>query len=1120
MNFASHCSRFWRTTMKCSFHQLLLIVLLVNMAYANRSAAQEALQKKISLTAENQTLAAVLKTLSKDNNIQFVYNQDVVQITSRVTVNFNNITLKEALDKLLAPHAIRYQVYKEKIILTNDRQQEHELDATYKLPDDLLITGKVTDEKEQPLTGVAVTVKGTDKGTITDAAGNFKIRVKSTNDILVFKSLGYNVAEIPASGVQPLTVKLTAETNSLNDVVVIGYGTKKKSDLTGSLATLSSEEITKTKAPNAQEAMQGRLPGVDIKRSSGKPGADMTVEIRGVNSIYGNTQPLYVVDGIPVANINDINPADIERMDVLKDASSTAIFGSRGANGVVIVTTKKGKRGQTKISYDTYVGVVNAYHLPQVYKGAEFVDYAREYYKTLGANATPQVTYTDANIFSPTELANIASGKYTDWVDMIKQNGLQTNHNLNITGGDEKTIYFLSAGYQSYEGATKGADTKKYTLKVGMDKTINKWLKIGASSYNTFADFNLGSGEIFRSAYRLRPTGSAYNTDGSRRFYAYETESQITNPLYDLDNDLRRTQYIRMLPNLYTELTFSKNLRFRSSFTPDITFQRAGTYYDTYSKNGAGTKPSAATNTSTHNFNYTLDNVLTYNTQAGNDHKIEVIAGSSLNYYQADNSSISVTGLPYRSLWYNVGSATAVTINGTTIQPTTTVSSSYSKQNISSFFFRANYTFKNRYLFTVTGRADGNSIFADGHKWGFFPSAAFAWVASEESFLKNVEAISFLKLRLSAGRSGNAAVNNTYFYPYVTQSSVSTSFYDFNGNNANGSLVANLSSKAITWEKTSEYNAGFDLNILRNRIAFTFDYYNKTAKGTLLPQQIPAANGYTQVVANIGSIRNSGVEIGINSTNIKAGDFTWTSNINFSRNKNRIVDLFGNGANDVGNARFIGQKARVLYNYKITGVWQTSEAAEAATYGQKPGQYKIQDTKKDGVINADDRVVLGSDIPDWFGGITNTFNYKSFDLGVTVYTRQGTLQQSTFLDQAMNGDQGRARFGAYKRSYWTATNPGNQWANNAIETDATRRTVSTYQNSSYTKISNITLGYTFPKSMISKWKMSYLRAYLTAYNPFIFTRFIGWDPETADLSSFGLQDFRTRTFIFGASVTF
>jgi len=1113
MNFCLLHSHFWCKIMKITFSQLLIIALMTGITYSKPILAQEVLNKKINLSVKDRTLADVLKMLAKTHQVEFIYNQDVIQTNNKISVDFSNQALRQVLDKLLTQYHINYQVFKSKIILIDAQPQAGEIAKSNVQAVD--ITGKVIDEKEQPLIGVSVTVKGTTKGTITDVNGNFKLAVANTNDILVFRYVGYADLEITASGVLPLTVKLTADSKSLNEVVVVGYGTKKKSDLTGSIASLNAEDIVKSRAPSAQEALQGRMPGVDVKRSSGKPGADMNIEIRGVNSIYGNTQPLYVVDGIPVANINDINPADIERMDVLKDASSTAIFGSRGANGVVIVTTKRGTRGQTKVSYDGYVGFVNAYNIPKVMNGSEFVDYAREYYRTLGTNVTPNVTYTDAQIFSPTELSNIASGNFTNWVDLIKRNGLQTNHNLSITGGDERSLYFLSAGYQQYEGALKVENTKKYTLKVGLEKTLNDVVKIGASMYGTYADFNLGSGEVFRSAYRLRPTGSAYNADGSSRFSTYETEAQITNPQFDFDNDLRRTQYIRMLPNLFAELTFFKDLKFRTSFTPDVTFQRAGTYTDTYSKIGAGTRPNAATNGANHTFNYTLDNLLIYNKNINNDHKLEFTLGNSLNYYQQDNNLISVSGLPYRSLWYNVGNVT--TVNG--VAPATTVTSAYSKQTISSYFFRGNYTLKGKYLFTVTGRADGNSIFSNGNKWGFFPSAALGWVASEEEFIKKISFINFLKFRFSYGKSGNAAVNGTYFYPYVTQSAVSTSFYDFNGTTANGSAIVNLAPADLTWEKTTEYNAGMELNILKNRIALTFDYYNKTAKGTLLPQQIPAANGYATVTANIGSIRNSGVELGVNTTNIKTNDLTWSSSLNYSKNNSKIIDLFGNGANDVGNARFLGEKARVLYNYKITGVWQTAEAAQAAVFGQKPGQYKLLDVNGDNKITADDRVIQGSDIPDWFGGITNNVNYKNFDFGITVYTRQGTTQASTFLDQAMNQDQGRARFGAYNRSYWTTTNPSNTWANNAIETDVTRRQIATYQNSSYTKISNMTLGYTASKSVASKVGVKSLRIYATAYNPFIWTKFTGWDPETADLNSFGLQDFRTRTFILGVNLT-
>jgi len=1113
MNFCLLHSHHWCKIMKITFSQILFIILMTGITYSKPISAQEILNKRINLSVHDKSLGDVLKLLGKTHRVEFVYNQDVVQTSTRISAQFDNQTIKQVLDKLLTQYHINYQVFKTKVILI-DAQLQSPVSVKKEIAA-IDITGKVVDEKDLPIPGVSVTIKGTSKGTITDPNGNFKITVGSVSDILVFKYIGYNTQEMPVNASSSITVKLLADNKSLNEVVVVGYGTRKKSDLTGSVASLNAEDIVKSRAPNAQEALQGRLAGVDVKRSSGKPGADMTIEIRGVNSIYGNTQPLYVVDGIPVSNINDINPADIERMDVLKDASSTAIFGSRGANGVVIVTTKRGNSGQTKISYDGYIGIANAYNLPQVMTGPEFVDYAREFYRTLGTNVTPNVTYTDAQIFSPTELSNIASGNYTDWVNLIKQNGLQTNHNLSITGGDPKSLYFLSAGYQSYEGTVDVENTKKYTLKVGLEKTLNKTFKIGASLYGTFADLNLGSGEAFRSAYRLRPTGSAYNADGSNRFFAYETEAQITNPLFDFDNEVRKTQYIRMLPNIFAEVNLFKGLKFRTSFTPDVTFQRAGTYTDTYSKIGAGTRPNAATNSANHLFNYTLDNLLIYNKTIKNDHKLEFTLGNSLNYYQADNNLISVSGLPYRSLWYNVGNVT--TING--VAPATTVSSAYSKQTISSYFFRGNYTYKGKYLLTLTGRADGNSIFSDGNKWGFFPSAALGWVASEEDFIKNIDFISFLKLRFSYGKSGNAAVNGTYFYPYVTQSAVSTSFYDFNGANANGSGVANLAPNALTWEKTTEYNAGLELNVFSNRIALTFDYYNKTANGTLLPQQIPAANGYGTITANIGSIRNSGIEVGLNTVNITSGDFKWTTNFNYSKNNNRIIDLFGNGANDIGNARFIGEKARVLYNYKIIGVWQSNEATQAAVYGQKPGQYKLLDVNNDNKITADDRVVQGSDIPDWFGGITNNFTFKNFDFGITVYTRQGTTQQSTFLDQYLNGDQGRARFGAYQRSYWTVSNPSNTWANNAIETDATRRTVATYQNSSYTKISNMTLGYTAPKKLAEKLGMTSFRLYTTAYNPFIWTKFIGWDPETADLNSFGLQSFRTRTFIFGVNLT-
>jgi len=1009
-----------------------------------------------------------------------------------------------------------------------------------------MVKGTVTDSKGGILAGVTVKIKGANIASSTDANGKFSIAA-SPGSQLEFSCVGFTTKIVNIVDQTLITVVLSDGDKSLNEVVVIGYGTKKKTDLTGTVNSLAGSDIEASKASNAQEAMQGRLPGVDVIRNSGKPGSDFSIQIRGQNSLNGNTQPLYVIDGVPVGNINgvnpinDINPADIERIDVLKDASSTAIYGSRGANGVVIVTTKRGKKGITRIDYDAYVGIVNAYNLPPMMNGPEFVAYARDFYNELGdASALlnhqplPTTSVPDSKIFSATELSNIASGNYTNWVDLIRRNGLQTNHNLSISGGDDKTVYFVSAGFQDYQGATKDEFTQKYTLKAGLDKILNNTFKFGASIYTTYANIDPGSNEAFRSAYRLRPTGSAYNADGSPRFLAYEGESQITNPLFDLMNEVNSQQYIRVFPNLYGEVNIIKGLSFRSSFTPDITFQRTGVYDGQFTKTNAGTKPASGSNGHNDFFDYTFDNVLTYNNEIGKS-KFDITLGSSSDYYQQDNSSISVTGLPYQSLWYNVGSTVPVTINGNTIQPTTSVSSGYTKQTILSYFARANYTFNNKYLFTGTIRTDGNSIFAQGHQWGYFPSGAFAWKISEEDFMKDITFVSNMKLRLSTGRVGNAALSS-YLQPYITQSSIGVTEYNFGSTNANGFSPSLLANKDLTWEKTTEYDAGLDMDVLKGRISLQLDYYNKTAHGLLGNELISPENGFGSVTANLGTVRNSGIEVGINSTNIRTQDFTWTSNLNYSHNHNEILNIYGQGnnTNNVGNQQFIGYPVSVVYGYKIIGVWQQSQAAEAAKYGQIPGQYRVQDIttsglntgvptaanlNPDGIINSNDRQILGSNIPKWFGGITNTFNYRNFDFSIVVYTRQGTFQQSTFLVQYLDGDQGRARFNAFERNYWTPTNPSNIWANEARETDGSTRGISEYSNSSYTKISNMTLGYTIPKSAVESIGIKKLRVYLDAFNPFVFTKFVGWDPENPSGNSFGNADFRTRTFMVGVNVS-
>lgn len=1086
-----------------------------------------AFAQNVNLSVKEESLETVFKMLRQQSQYKFYYDVDMLSEASAITLKANNEPILQVLDKCFANQPLTYTISNNTVVVKRrEKSNLGQKKALQFMRQEKLLKGQATDERNQPLPGVSVFVKGKPSvGTVTDVNGHYQLSIND-GDILVFTYTGYRREEMSSAGKQQLDVQLAPEESALDEVVVVGYGTRKKSDLTGTVVSMNTEEITKARSTNAQEAMQGRLAGVDVKRSSGKPGADMTIEIRGANSIGGNTQPLYILDGIPVTNINDINPADIERMDILKDASSTAIYGSRGANGVVIVTTKKGTGNGSKVTYDGYVGIANPYHIPKMMQGTEFVDYVREYQRTraITTGQDPDVIATDENIFSQTELENINNGTYTDWIDMVKQNGLQTNHLVTVTGGSEKGKSFFSLGYQRYEGTVKNELNTKYTLNIGGDRNFGDRIRVGASAYTTFNDYNPGSTEIFRSAHRLRPTGSAYNEDGTKRFYTYETEQQITNPLFDMENEVRGSQYIRVLPNIFGEIKLTDKLQFRTSFSPDILYQRSGYYLDTFTKSRLGTRSNAGQYSTYHQFNYDLQSFFTYKNQWA-AHKLDVMAGGTLNYFQNDANTNTVEGLPYRSLWYNLGAATTVVINGATILPVTNVTSNYNKQTMASFMARANYSYKDRYLLTVTGRFDGNSVLAAGNKSDFFPSAGLGWIVSEEDFFKEQQLINFFKLRFSYGQSGNAPVPNfnplapaganTGLRPYATQITTTTAYYDFNGVAANGSVPSGIANPNLTWEKTEEYNLGLELNLLKNRIGLVVDLYNKTSDGAILYQQIPAANGALGVTANIGSTRNRGIEVGLNTTNIQTDDFTWTTNFNFAANKNEIVRLYGDGKDDITNKFFIGHPVRTHYDYRVLGVWQQDEAEQAAVYGQMPGQYKIDDINGDNKINAQDRVTLGSNIPKWFGGLTSTWAYKGLDLAVTLYTRQGVTEFNQFLSKFVDDDQGRARFNTFSRNYWTFDNPSNEFANNAIETDADRKRSSEYQDASYTKISNITLGYNFPKKWLEKSKFNSLRVYINAVNPFVFTTYDGWDPETASLDTGGLQAFRMRTFLFG-----
>lgn len=959
------------------------------------------------------------------------------------------------------------------------------------------VTGNVVDEQGEPVIGATVMVKGASTGAITDINGNFTVNA-SRNAKLVITYIGYKTAEVNV-GNGPVNVQLESEQQTLDDVVVIGYGSVKRSDLTGSVGSLESSTITAASSTNAVDAMQGKIAGVNITRNAAKPGGTYSITVRGINSINNNQGPLWVIDGIPTSSdARDLNPADIEKIDVLKDASATAIYGSRGAGGVIIVTTKQGKKGRFSISYDGYYGVRAASHLPDIMNGEEYVQYRTDLYTQMGRSTDR----SNAEFFTPEEWSIIDSDQYTDWIDLVLRTGQQYSNTITASGGDEKGMFALSLGQLHEDGTIKDQDFNRYNMHLSVNrKFLNKW-EAGGSLYFTHSKQNEGSKETLRSAYRLPPVATPYDEDGNLKYHAYRSDS-ATNPLLESseDGEHRENKRYRMFGNIYLQVQPLKGLTLRSQFAPQFIFKREGIYIGTNAKNSTG----KAANTSavyhqTTNWGYVWDNQITYEKTFGK-HKINVSGVQSIQFESWEYSDQKAKNFSYNSGWYNMDAAN--------LSDVTQSATNYEQKTLASFLGRIQYTFNDRYLLTVSGRYDGSSRLATGNKWAFFPSAAFAWRMTEENFLKNVDWLNNLKLRLSYGATGNDAVSI-----YGTQSGVSQKSYDFGGTTVTSYYKDGLANKNLTWEKTYELNFGLDFGFLNSRINGSIDLYQRDSKNLIMKRNIPVTSGWSSVWDNIGWVRNRGIELMLNTVNIQSKNFTWTTNLSFTYNKNEIVELYGAKSDDVGNKWFIGKPVRVNYDYVFDGIWQTDEAEEAAKYNQTPGQVKVKDINNDGVINASDKQILGQKDPKWIGGITNTFTYKNFDLSVYIYTQQGAQLQDAFMSTFMTYDNNYKQVAV---DYWTPENPSNKWpqpGNKGKYYDSMR-----YVDVSFVRVGSITLGYNFSKSLLKKANISNLRLYFTTNNPFLFASYKGFDPEWATQNTWGTATGYT-TYLFGVKLDF
>lgn len=977
------------------------------------------------------------------------------------------------------------------------------------------VSGKVTDEVGKPVQGATVQVKGTNIGTASAADGSYSLTAPSGSSRLVITSVGYVEQEIPIDNKSEVNISIVSNTAALEDVVVIGYATVKKRDVTGSVAGINQKDIRSRPVDNALQSMQGKVAGVDIS-SNERPGTVPNINIRGVRSLTASNSPLFVVDNIPLitGGIENINPNDIESIDVLKDASATAIYGSRGANGVVIITTKQGKSGKVVLSFNHSVTLENLVDNREMFDASEYITFKRWAYYYAGLNPVTGVSTnprgdqpninTDRSLFSatadPFAWANInqgwASGTWdgskvqnTDWRGMVKEQSVTTDNTVSVSGGSDKIRAYGSFGYLNNGGVVKGQSFERYTAKANVDFTATKWLSFGNSmtvSYGKqqFGQSNAGiatigtpQGGLYESARTIYPYAVPYDSAGNRILFP-GADNAIKNIIGEEKYNIDERVTLRAFGSLFAQVNFGsffpilKGLKYRMNFGPDFSYYRDGIYVDANSvANGGSTSYASLTNNKT--FSYTLDNLLYYDRTIG-EHTVGLTLLQSQTDYRQETSFVSGNGVPQSSQLWNAlttGTVTgAISTRGT-----------LTEQQLLSYMARINYSFKDKYLLTVSARQDGSSVLAKGKKYSWFPSAALAWRINKENFM-NVNWVSDLKLRVGAGVTGNSAVP-----AYATQGAISSLFYPFYTTNIAGAIPSlEMANQNLGWEKTTQYNVGVDFSLFKSRISGSVDVYKSNTTDLLLRRSIPSVTGYTSTFDNVGETANNGIDITLTTINIRQKDLTWSTTINAAWQKDHIVTLANGKQNDIPNNWFIDQPNGVIYGFEPLGLWQSKDAAAYGAFnanGHKfyPGNVRVADLNGDNKIDANnDRKIIGWTRPRWVVGMTNTFNYKQLDLSIFLYGR---------LNYMFNfGGEGQSARGVQRKiNYYTENNTNAEFqkpifsaGGNALDPYSGALG---YRQASFIKIRNISLGYNFDSKMFGKSGISNLRAYLQVQNP-------------------------------------
>jgi len=987
----------------------------------------------------------------------------------------------------------------------------------------ITVKGFVIAQSGEPLNGVSIRLKGSTTGTTTQPDGSFQIAAPS-NSILEISYVGYIDREIKlgATNLENYSIQLLENRNQLDQVVVVGYGTRKKSDVTGAIVSISEKAIKDIPSANLTQALQGQGAGIDIQKNGGnsKPGATPSILIRGSRSVRAGNDPLIVVDGIPFnGSINDLNQDDVSSVEVLKDASATAIYGSRGANGVILVSTKRGKTGAPVISYSGYVGQVRIQDQFPVMNTAEFYDFKR-WALFNGRYTGNNRTYTGiddplliSQNFTPEELQSVKDNRTTDWQKLIYKTGIITNHQLGYTGGTETTQYAISGGYFKETGIYFGQGFERYSLKASIDQQFGKRVKVGVNTLNTYTVTDGEGANPMGQALRASPMVSPYNADGSLlNDFVPGSASQVWNPLANFlvpGASVQKRKRFGTFTTLYADVSIADGLKYKFNAGVELRNDIYGEFYASKTTNNLGGL-STSQNRTNFRTNYTLENIVTYDKTFAAKHKVNFTGLFSLQEQtsqsnQFSNNTIASDDLQYFNPTY---AANLVGEGG------------YEKWDILSYMGRLNYGFDERFLLTLTMRVDASSRLAPGNQYKTFPSAAAAWNLTNESFLDHSPWLSNLKLRASYGRVGNTAIN-----AYQTLGALSSIVYNYGDATTTGVYLTNVSNPQLTWEYTSTINGGLDFGLFNNRITGSVEAYKQLTDNLLLPQNLPSSSGVPNaIVTNIGKTRNQGVEINISTVNFlgkSRNNFSWTTDLNFFVNRGKITQLANGVKRDVANNWFVGYPIGVFYDYKKIGIWQNTAAdtALAVSLGQTVngvgsviGNIKRADIsgpagKPDGKIDDTyDRIILGSSQPKWEGGMTNRFSYHGFDLTVVAFARWGQMIRSS-LHGGGFVNTFQATYNNIKTRYWTPLNHENEFPKpNANNTNTPNNSLLGFFDGSFVKIRTISLGYNLPPTYMKRLGARSARIYATVEDPFIlFSPFVnkygGIDPEAAGSAS-------------------